>query len=239
MNKSHKLIISIIISLLVLSLLSNIIFAIFLETNNNRTTKIFNNSLNSVVELKSFTKDYGQNFGTAVFISKDGYLLTAAHVITYNVAEETRTYEEYYIRFASDNDYKKVSLVKYDSKIDLAYLKLNNTKNLNIKAFNLSSKELQYGQDCFSIGNGLNQGIGITKGIISLPEVIIKYDNLERNLIQANIIINEGNSGGALLNNKGELIGITSFRIKDKNGSTVYGLGYFIPIKVIINFLNK
>lgn len=239
MNKKHKLIISFIISLLVILLISNTIFIILLINNKNRITRIFNNSLNTIVELKAYTKDYGENFGSAVFISQDGYLLTAAHVITYKQAKEVKPYEEYFIRFATDKNYQKVSLIKYDLKTDLAYLKLDNSKNLTIKPIKLSNEELKYGENCYSIGNGLNQGISITKGIISLPKVIIKYDNIQRNLIQANIIINEGNSGGALLNNKGDLIGITSFRIKDKNGNTVYGLGYFIPIKVINEFLKN
>lgn len=85
----------------------------------------------------------------------------------------------------------------------------------------------------------MNQGIGITQGIISLPLMEIVYNDLKRNVIQSDLVITEGNSGGALLNDQGELIGITTFRIKDKNGLIIFGLAYSIPIDIVENYLKK
>ncbi|UKI50761.1 MAG: S1C family serine protease [Clostridium sp.] len=74
--------------------------------------------------------------------------------------------------------------------------------------------KISSGDKVYAIGNGMNHGIGINEGIISLPQVNIEYENNVRNVIQCDLIINEGNSGGALLDSKGRLIGITTFRLK-------------------------
>lgn len=55
---------------------------------------------------------------------------------------------------------------------------------------------------------------------------------------KGDLIINDGNSGGALLNEYGELIGITTFRIKDSTGNPVYGIAFSVPINVAIAYLN-
>lgn len=61
----------------------------------------------------------------------------------------------------------------------------------------------------------------------------------ERNVIQCDLIINEGNSGGALLDSKGRLIGITTFRLKDYSGNVIYGIAFCIPIRDVIDYLNS
>lgn len=72
-----------------------------------------------------------------------------------------------------------------------------------------------------------------------MPEVNVKYDDISRLVIQADINIASGNSGGALLNEKGELIGITTFRTKDLLGNVNYGFTYSIPLKVVKEFIKE
>lgn len=60
-----------------------------------------------------------------------------------------------------------------------------------------------------------------------------KYDDKTRMVIQSSLNITEGNSGGALLDKNGCLVGITTFRIKDIKGDAVYGLAYSIPIDIV------
>ncbi len=91
----------------------------------------------------------------------------------------------------------------------------------------------------FAIGNGSNYGLAITHGIISTPRINIEYEKTIREVIQSDITISAGNSGGALLDGKGNLIGITSFRTKDNQGNVVYGLVYYIPINTVINYLDS
>ena len=81
-------------------------------------------------------------------------------------------------------------------------------------------------------------GISISQGLISLPRIDIEYDGVIHEMIQCDLTINEGNSGGALLNDKGKLIGITTFRLKDYAGNIIYGIAYCIPINAVMSYLN-
>lgn len=85
----------------------------------------------------------------------------------------------------------------------------------------------------------MNHGIGITEGVVSLPQINIEYEDTIRNVIQCDLIINEGNSGGALLDERGRLIGITTFRLKDNMGNIIYGVAFCIPINMVIDYLNQ
>lgn len=210
----------------------------FLLFKTKTTEEIFTDSINSIVELKS-SSDYGDSFGTAVIIDSSGRLITNAHVVTYIHKGELTASDVIKIRFASDNKYYSVKLLKYDTDVDLALLEFNHTPD-NIKSMPIGKvNALHYGDDVYSIGNSMNYGISITKGIISIPHIIIEYEGKKREVIQADITISSGNSGGALLNSHGQLIGITSFRTNDSSGNIVYGLGYSIPINKVQNFLNS
>lgn len=225
--------------------ISNIVFIVITIKNIKSTNKfdnsasIFNNSISSVVELKSETKGFGETYGSAVFIKKEGYLITAAHVVTYQKDNSTQTYQSYQIRFADQKQYTEVVLIKYDIEKDLAYLKLKEPQKTKFTPLKIRDEELKHGEIAFSVGNGLNQGISITKGIVSQPLVNIKHNGLSRKMIQLNITINEGNSGGAVLDNNGMLIGIVSFRIRDKRGNIIYGVGYAVPYSEISKFILK
>ena len=83
-----------------------------------------------------------------------------------------------------------------------------------------------------------SQGISISQGILSNTSVRIVIDGEARSYIQAEINIAAGSSGGALLNERGKLIGITTLRLKDQYGNPQYGYGYSIPVSVIVRFLN-
>ena len=139
--------------------------------------------------------------------------------------------------FINEEEYHPVLLIKYDVKKDIAILRLED-KSAKFKAIKIgNSEKLAFGDKVYAIGNGSNYGLGITQGIISIPKMNITYENNTREVIQADITISAGNSGGALLDSKGNLIGITTFRIKDLTGNVVYGLVYSIPINNILEFL--
>lgn len=242
MNKNiinKKIILFICVFILLLTIFDFIILILLSRKTIIATNVIFKNSINSIVELKAKTEGYGENFGTAFFINDDGYLITAAHVVTYKEAKKIKIYEEFYIRFATEKEYNLVKLIKFDIDKDLAYLKLSKNKNIIFESIKFKKKNIEYGEEVYAIGNGLNQGISITKGIISMPFVNIKNNDLTRNLIQVNIIVNEGNSGGAIVDLEGFLVGVVSFRIKDNYGNVVYGIAYVIPKSTIINFIEK
>ena len=202
-------------------------------------TVVFKKSAQSIVELKAYSQEVGESFGTAVCINDDGKFVTNAHVVTYTRLGIEYQYEEYYLRFAHEEDYRKAELKKFDGEKDIAVLQLidNTAKTRAIKIGN--SDNLRFGETVYAIGNGSNYGLSITCGIISMPKVNIKYGEKTKEVIQSDLTISSGNSGGALLDKKGRLIGITTFRTKDSAGDVVYGMVYSLPINQVLNYCDE
>lgn len=232
-----KILICINISLLVV-IFTGILF-MFLSKSPT-AEDVFKKNQNSVVELKSQTGEFLTSYGSAIFIKDDGTIVSNAHVVTYKQSGVYKEFELYEIRFSFEIDYREVTLIKYDLNRDIAILKINNNEDVKYKTIKYAdSSKISSGDKVYAIGNGMNHGIGINEGIISLPQVNIEYENNVRNVIQCDLIINEGNSGGALLDSKGRLIGITTFRLKDYSGNIIYGMAFCIPIRDVIYYLNS
>ena len=232
--------------LIIISLsLSCILFVVFIIAigvtvyhSKTYVKKLYDKSLKSVVEVKAYTKDVGESFGSAVLMKSDGTLVTNAHVVTYSKLGETKAFDEISIRFANSDDYLSVSLVKYDTTKDLAVLKMKDkTKGTPLKQGDI--KKVKSGDEVFAIGNLSNYGIGITKGHVSVPKINIIVDGNKKEAIQCDITIVSGSSGGALVNRNGKLIGITTFRTKDNLGNVIHGIGYVIPINRVLEYINK
>ena len=221
--------------MLVTSIVFNVFFAV--KTFSRTDEKIFKDSINSVVEIKASTQDVGESFGTAEFIKSDGTLVTNAHVVTYKKMGVYYSFENIEIRFSFEENYRSVSLIKYDTDSDLAVLKLDDL-NCAFKAISLGdSSKIENGNQVYAIGNLNNGGLSITKGIVSNANIQVSYDGITRKVIQCDLTIADGNSGGALLDKDGNLIGITTFRLKDNSGNVIYGISYCIPIEVISDYI--
>ena len=216
------------------------ITAIVAITYNSRTyiKKIYDRSLQSVVEVKAYTKDVGESFGSAVLMKSDGTLVTNFHVVTYSKLGATKAFDEISIRFANSDNYISVTLVKYDVLKDLAVLKIKDKNNKKLKAMKTEDiKKVKSGDEVFAIGNLSNYGIGITKGHVSVPKINIVVDGNKKEAIQCDITIVSGSSGGALVNRNGKLIGITTFRTKDNLRNVIHGIGYVIPINRVLEYI--
>lgn len=201
--------------------------------------EIFENSQHSVVELKSQTGEDIISYGSAIFIDKDGTLVSNAHMVAYKRSGIYKEFETFQIRFCFETEYRKVLLIKYDLSQDISLFKLEDIVNVPIKPIKIKENEnISSGDRVYAVGNGMNHGVSITQGIVSLPQVNIEYEENIRSVIQCDLIINEGNSGGALLDAKGSLIGITTFRLKDNYGNIIYGIAFCIPINIVMNFYN-
>lgn len=223
----------------VLSIITIILY-FFPFTNGLKTNEIYKQSLQNVVEVKAETANVGQSFGTGEIISKDGKIVTNAHVVTYSNANATTQFDTYTIRFSFEEQYRPVELEKYDSNLDLAVLKLKDTSGLNLKPIKIgNSSNLQAGDTIYAVGNASNYGIGIFQGTVSNPLINVVANGVTRAAIQCDLTIAAGNSGGALLNTKGELVGITTFRVKDTSGNVVYGIVYSVPINIVLDFVNQ
>lgn len=228
---------SFIISVLVASIV--MLTGTFFLEKTTTSEKVFNKSINSIVEIKAETENVGESFGTAVFVKDDGTMATNAHVVTYTKLGETKVFESICIRFAFEDDYRLVSLIKFDKEKDIAILKLNDI-NCKFKPISIGdSDNLNNGENVYAVGNLNNVGISITKGIVSNKKINVKYNDLVREVIQCDLTIADGNSGGALLNGSGELVGLTTFRLKDSLGNVIYGISYSVPINTVMEYIKN
>ncbi len=177
------------------------------------------NSPSEQVEKRPF-----KGLGSGVIIdSKNGYIITNHHVID--------NAENIQIQLQDGREYA-VEIIGSDKMSDIALLKLNPVENLTeIKLAN--SDNLRVGDFSVAIGNPFGLGQTVTSGIISaLGRTGLNLGNLE-NFIQTDAAINSGNSGGALVNLNGELIGINT-AIFGPNGGNI-GIGFAIPSNMIRN----
>lgn len=210
----------------------------FLATKPKEPSGIFNNIKDNILELKAETETIGTSYGSAILISKDGIIITNAHVISYKKVGETYLFENIEVRFINEEEYRSVSVVKYDLSLDVAVLKLEPFKEFKTLTFNLNN-DLKYGDRVYAVGNMSNNGISLTIGSISIPSINVKYDNNIRSVIQCDLVISDGNSGGALVDKDGKLLGMTTFRLKDTSNNIIYGISYSIPASTILEYIKS
>lgn len=172
----------------------------------------------SVVFIRAATQK-GIAQGTGVVMSADGYVITNAHVIEDSfrvdvVLEDGRQYE--------------ALLVGSDESTDLAVLKLD-VLDLTPAVFG-DSNQMEVGDMVAAIGNPMGEELRgtMTDGILSAINRDMDVDGQQMTLLQTTAALNTGNSGGALINEMGQVIGITNMKMMAYN-STVEGLGFAIP----------
>ncbi len=162
-----------------LILLLALIFVLIIQEPD--AEEIYKNNLQSVVELKASSEYVGDSYGTAVFIDKEGTLVTNAHVVTYKKLDITYEFDNLSIRLATEGNYREVELVKFDENLDIAVLKLKEPDSVNFKPAKIGrSDKLKSGQKVYAIGNSINYGISISEGIVGMPLIEIIYENKTR-----------------------------------------------------------
>lgn len=186
----------------------------------------------SVSSLFSRSSSTASAEGSGVIISQDGYILTNNHVIDSSSSSTSSSYYEVgkaskiqvYL-YNDDNPYE-AKIIGTDEQTDLAVIKIE--KN-DLQAAELGDSDtIQVGEWCMTIGNPLGMKSTVCQGSISaLNRQVTDSDNKTYNVIQTDAAINEGNSGGALVNSKGQIIGINTLKV---SGEGVEGLGFAIPI---------
>lgn len=221
-------------SVYVLSII--VIIFVFYNIQSKGSPNVFVNTINSVLELECYNEEGLSCYGTAVCIDNRGYYITNAHVVMYTENNIKKTFNNFNLRFTNEDSYFSVDLVDIDEKYDLALLKSN--ENIEYKPISFADiSKIKTGDNVYVCGNSQNQGISISKGLISKSRVIIEVSNKKYEMIATDAYFSEGASGGALINEKSELIGITTFRLKDSLGNIIYGMGYAIPIDIIETYI--
>lgn len=174
----------------------------------------------SIVGIASYSDDNsGYFWGTGIIMSSDGLILTNTHIIE---GCDSAT-----VTLANEKEYE-AKLVGADAISDIAVLKID-ADGLKPAVFGDSSL-LAVGDSVAAIGNPLGEEFRytLTDGIISAIERGINHNGHSMNLLQTNTAINEGNSGGALFNMYGQVIGITNMKMMSAY-SSIEGIGFAIP----------
>lgn len=191
-----------------------------------------------VSESYSASSYYGfggasQSAGTGMIVSSDGYVITNKHVV--KGARNIKV-------ITDDGDtYSDVELLGLDPLNDVAYLKINNAKDLPVVKLG-DSKTIAVGQPVLAIGNALGAyQNSVTQGIIggmgrSIEAGDSNGSNVEylSDMLQTDAAINPGNSGGPLVNAAGDVIGINT-----ATSTTAEGLGFAIPISAVKGMLKR
>tara|TARA_B100000475_G_scaffold1184_1_gene1083 strand:- start:888 stop:2312 length:1425 start_codon:yes stop_codon:yes gene_type:complete len=199
--------------------------------------EIAKKSINTVVHVKSSSANsdfsiedfiFGRNqrrpqigSGSGVIISSDGYIITNHHVI--------ETAKDIQIT-TNDNQSYDAKIIGSDEQNDIALLKIESEDELPYAIFG-DSDSTQIGEWVLAVGNPFNLTSTVTAGIISAKSRSLDpTGRTTQSYIQTDAAVNPGNSGGALINNKGELIGINT-AIQTQTGSYV-GYSFAVPSNI-------
>ena len=216
---------------------------------------VVDNVMPSIVAITSKTKikngsygpfSYGRGYttgaGSGIIINKTNSELMI--LTNYHVIEDADSLS---VKFINDKSVDANVLGKSESKdIAIITVKLSDLDNETISNIRLAtlgdSTKLKVGQGIIAIGNALGYGQSVTTGVISALNREVSIDKMTNNMIQIDAAINGGNSGGALLNSNGEVIGINSAKYSSaitSSSASIEGMGFAIPISDVVDLIDK
>ena len=196
---------------------------VYFEKTLNKNSEIdFEDISQSIVSIESVPNTPQKKFGSGVIISNDGYIVTAFHILS-GTLSTVKIDEKTYI----------ANLIGFDEYADLAVLKINED---NLRSIDFPNKfDLKIGETVFAIGNPYNLGISVSKGILSGTGR--NFGNPYLDIIQTDAAINQGSSGGAIINSNGQLIGLSTSIASVSGGSD--GVGFALPAERVIYIANE
>jgi hypothetical protein len=200
--------------------IANLGALITIPINSNDTVHSLGEALKAAVTIK-----VTEGHGSGCIISPDGYVITNYHVIKEDTANQVTL-------LTDKGEMLKAVWVRSNIDYDLALLKITTTGKLTYLMANDSIHGATIGEPVYAIGTPLDLAFGqsLTKGIVSgIRKKEGKY------FIQSDVSVNRGNSGGPLINKKGELLGIINSKMI---GEDIQGLGFAIPSYIIEKALN-
>ena len=177
----------------------------------------------------------GASVGTGVILTEAGYIITNAHVIAGGTS--------CYVALA-DGSIFDAALVGYDAEQDLAVIKAQDTDGRAAQGLPAAefgdSDALSVGDPVYAIGNPLGVELRgtLTDGIVSAINRDVYVDGVTMTLIQTNAALNSGNSGGPLINEYGQVVGINTMKMGSSSTVSVEGLGFAIPIASTAYMIN-
>ena len=210
----------------------------YVSTDKEMTaSEIYAANVNSTVGITtSVTTNYwgyqttAAASGSGFIITANGYIVTNYHVVEDGSNIKVTTY---------DNTVYEAELVGYDESNDLAVLKVD-ADNLTPVVLG-DSDNMSVGDNVIAIGNPLGElTFSLTKGVVSALNRKVTINKTAMNLIQTDCAINSGNSGGALFNSYGEVIGITNAKYSGSGSSSsasIDNVGFAIPINNVLDII--
>jgi serine protease Do len=181
---------------------------------------IIQSSIQSVVTIKTSSAQ-----GTGFMINSDGYLITNAHVL----ADSSGNLASNIQAITSDQTSHNAQFIGYDANLDIALLKISG-QYTPLKLGNSSNVEI--GEKVIAIGNPLGLQFSVSEGIVSAIDR--QGSNGLNYYIQTDAALNPGNSGGPLINQNGEVIGINNFKVSGGEN-----LGFALESNYIKQAINK
>ena len=210
---------------------------------SNTSIAVAEKALPSVVGIKVtyqissiFGNSTGEATGSGIIISDDGYIVTNNHVVSsesssyYAIQEATGISVKLY----NDNTSYEAKIIGTDEYTDLAVLKIEKT-GLTPATLGDSTK-VKVGEFVMAVGNPLGMDYSVTTGVVSAIERDVVADGKSYSVIQTDAAINTGNSGGALVNSVGEVIGINTLKLA---GNGIEGVGFAIPISSTTSIISQ
>ena len=207
----------------------------FAETSELSPADLYEQNINSTVGITisgetSSRYGYGYTYqasGSGFIITSDGYILTNYHVISGSKTVTVATY---------DHNTYDAKVIGYDASNDIAVIKID-AENLTPVTLG-DSDTLRVGESVYAIGNPLGElTFSLTGGIVSaLSRNVQTEAGTSMSLIQTDCAINSGNSGGALFNTRGEVIGITNAKYSSSgmgSEAEIDNIGFAIPINSV------
>ena len=177
--------------------------------------------------------------GSGIIISEDGYILTNNHVVNSTTSSSNSFYEiekanKVTVKLYNDDTEYTGKIIGTDSQTDLAVLKIEKT-GLTAAEF-ADSDQAVVGEFVMAVGSPLGLDTTVTQGIVSAVNREVESDGTKYTCIQTDAAINSGNSGGALINSDGKVIGINTLKL---SGTGVEGIGFAIPINSATDVINQ
>ena len=202
-------------------------FADAVEKAAPAVVTIFSEGISSVPRFKRANTT--QELGSGVIMSSDGYILTNYHVV--NNADQIM------IILTDGRTFNEVQIIGFDTVTDLALLKID-AQHLPVIPVD-DSFSPRVGDVVLAIGNPLNLGQTITQGVISATGKKLTPDNSYSSLLQMDAAVNVGNSGGALINSNGTLVGLTSAQYRTRYNIDIQGISFAIPYSLANEVMEK
>jgi serine protease Do len=178
--------------------------------------------------------------GSGIIISDDGYILTNNHVVSSSTSESNSYYQiseatKVTVTLFNDETEYEAEIIGQDEQTDLAVIKIE--KDGLTKAEFADSDDVKVGEFAMAVGNPVNMDSTVTTGIVSaVNRKITDSDGKTYTCIQTDAAINSGNSGGALVNSQGQVIGINTLKV---SSTGVEGIGFAIPVNSTTDIINQ